>query len=110
MIRCESACRAAPPGPLFGRFRTTADKGGFWPGMACPLMTPSGHQRAKFAVMHNTRSGRCDRIDVIEYHLLPDRTRRTTNNAGRELSENFRQSDDNGCKRCARSEERRVEV
>src|SRR5450759_2744026 len=28
MTRCESACRAAPPGPLFGRFRTIADKGG----------------------------------------------------------------------------------
>src|ERR1035437_2842020 len=43
MTRCESACRAAPPGPLFGRFRTIADKGRFWLGTVCPLLTRSRH-------------------------------------------------------------------
>src|SRR5450759_3281617 len=42
MTRCESAWRAAPPGPLFGRFRTIADNGGFWPAMVCLLLTQSG--------------------------------------------------------------------
>src|ERR1019366_6705355 len=27
----------------FVRFRTTADKGGFWPAMVCPLMTHKRH-------------------------------------------------------------------
>jgi hypothetical protein len=31
-----------PAAPAFVRFRTTADKGGFWPAMVCPLMTLNG--------------------------------------------------------------------
>ena len=30
--------------PAFVRFRTTADKGGFWPEMGCPLLTHVGHR------------------------------------------------------------------
>jgi hypothetical protein len=30
-----------PTAPAFVRFWATADKGGFWPGMVCPLMTDS---------------------------------------------------------------------
>src|ERR1022692_1794518 len=28
-----------PAAPVFVRYWTKADKGGFWPGMVCPLMT-----------------------------------------------------------------------
>ena len=32
-----------PAAPAFVRFWGTADNGGFWPAMVCPLVTQSGH-------------------------------------------------------------------
>jgi hypothetical protein len=32
-----------PTAPAFVRYWATADNGGFWPAMVCPLMTQSGH-------------------------------------------------------------------
>src|ERR1019366_10382167 len=56
MTRCESVCRAAPPGPFFGRFRTIADNGGFWPGTVCPLLT---HKRYRPAFHVAVAKGLC---------------------------------------------------
>jgi hypothetical protein len=43
---CRLMVADLPPHPLIGRFRTKADKGGFWPATACRLMTRSGHRPA----------------------------------------------------------------
>jgi len=42
---CRLMAADLPPHPLIGRFWTKADKGGFWPGMVCPLMTQSGQMK-----------------------------------------------------------------
>jgi hypothetical protein len=40
---CNHAVTRKSAAPAFVRFRSIADKCGFWPAMVCPLMTQSGH-------------------------------------------------------------------
>jgi hypothetical protein len=48
-----------PAAPMFGRFRTTADKGGFWPAEVCPLLTQSEHSRSQPNVPKYSRFSNC---------------------------------------------------